>query len=298
MRLGVNLPTVDIGGDPLGVRDFSQTAEALGYDHLALADHVLGVNAANIPNWGNRNTSADYFHDPFLLFSYLSACTTQIEFSTQVLILPQRQTALVAKQAACLDILSSGRFRFGIGIGWNEAEYIALNESFHNRGRRSVEQINILKELWSKPHVNIDEEWHKITDAGINPLPSKRSIPLWIGGHEDVTLQRVARYGDGWIMLQYPPGQEAQERFDLLRAYTREADRPESEVGIEVWTSAVGTPEHWRKEIEFWKKAGVTHICLNNSFSRYHHQAIEDRSIENHTSAMQLYKESVEDIIS
>ena len=121
MRLGVNLPTVDIGGDPLVVRDFSQTAEAVGYDHLALADHVLGVNAANIPNWGNRNTSADYFHDPFLLFSYLSACTTQIEFSTQVLILPQRQTALVAKQAACLDILSGGRFRFGIGIGWNEA---------------------------------------------------------------------------------------------------------------------------------------------------------------------------------
>ena len=122
MKLGVNLPTVDIGGDPAVVKEFAQTAEELGYDHLTLADHVLGVNAENLPDWGNRNTSADYFHDPFLLFSYLAACTSRIELSTQVLILPQRQTALVAKQSASLDILSEGRFRFGIGIGWNKAE--------------------------------------------------------------------------------------------------------------------------------------------------------------------------------
>ena len=297
MKLGINLPTVDIGGDPSVVRDFAQTAEELGYDHLALADHVLGVNAANLPNWGNRNTSADYFHDPFLLFSFLSSCTSQIEFSTQVLILPQRQTALVAKHAACLDILSGGRFRFGIGIGWNKAEYVALNESFSNRGKRSEEQIQVLKALWSKRHVTIDEKWHKITDSGINPLPSKRSIPLWIGGHEDITLKRVAQHGDGWIMLQYPPGEEAQEQFNILRDYTRKADRSESAVGIEVWTSAVGTPEDWRKEIKFWKAAGVTHICLNNSFSRYHHQAITDRSIQGHTSAMKSYKEAIQDII-
>ena len=297
MKLGINLPTVDIGGDPAVVKEFAQTAEELGYNHLTLADHVLGVNAENLPDWGNRNTSADYFHDPFLLFSYLAACTSHIEFSTQVLILPQRQTALVAKQSASLDILSEGRFRFGIGIGWNKAEYIALNESFSNRGRRSVEQIRVLRDLWSQQHVNVDEEWHKIVDVGINPLPRGRSIPLWIGGHEDVTLQRVAKHGDGWIMLAYPPGNEAKEKFDLLKEYAQKFGRPESGIGIEVWTSSVGKPEDWRREIEFWKASGVTHICLNNSFSRYHHRAISDRSMAGHMSAMALYKEAVQDIV-
>jgi len=262
-----------------------------------LGDHVLGVNAANLPNWGDRNTSADYFHDPFLLFSYLAACTSHIEFSTQVLILPQRQTALVAKQSASLDVLSEGRFRFGIGIGWNEAEYIALNESFTNRGQRSVEQIRVLKELWSQPHVNIDEKWHQIVDVGINPLPRGRCIPLWIGGHEDVTLQRVAKYGDGWIMLAYPPGNQAKEKFALLKNYAQKAGKSERDIGIEVWTSAVGKPEDWRKEIKFWKGAGVTHICLNNSFSRYHHRSISDRSMAGHISAMTLYKDAIEDLV-
>lgn len=297
MKLGINLPTVDIGGDPAVVKEFAQTAEELGYDHLTLADHVLGVNAENLADWGNRNTSADYFHDPFILFSYLAACTSRIEFSTQVLILPQRQTALVAKQSASLDILSEGRFRFGIGIGWNKAEYIALNESFSNRGRRSVEQIRVLRDLWSQQHVNVDEEWHKIVDVGINPLPRGRSIPLWIGGHEDVTLQRVAKHGDGWIMLAYPPGNEAKEKFNLLKEYAQKFGRPESSIGIEVWTSSVGKPEAWRREIEFWKAAGATHICLNNSFSRYHHRAISDRSMAGHMSAMALYKEAVQDIV-
>jgi len=297
MKLGINLPTVDIGGDPAVVKEFAQTAEELGYDHLTLADHVLGVNAENLTDWGNRNTSADYFHDPFLLFSYLAACTSRIEFSTQVLILPQRQTALVAKQSASLDILSEGRFRFGIGIGWNKAEYIALNESFSNRGRRSVEQIRVLRDLWSRQHVNVDEEWHKIVDVGINPLPRGRSIPLWIGGHEDVTLQRVAKHGDGWIMLAYPPGNEAKEKFNLLKEYAQKFGRPENSIGIEVWTSSVGKPEAWRREIEFWKASGVTHICLNNSFSRYHHRAISDRSMAGHMSAMALYKEAVQDIV-
>ena len=297
MKLGINLPTVDIGGDPAVVKTFAQTAEELGYDHLTLADHVLGVNAENLSDWGNRNTSADYFHDPFLLFSYLAACTSRIELSTQVLILPQRQTALVAKQSASLDILSEGRFRFGIGIGWNKAEYIALNENFSNRGKRSVEQIKVLRDLWSQQHVNIDEEWHRIVDVGINPLPRSRSIPLWLGGHEDVTLQRVAKYGDGWIMLAYPPGSEARKKFDLLNEYAQKFGRAESRIGIEVWTSSVGKPEDWRREIEFWKGAGVTHICLNNSFSRYHHRAILDRSMAGHMSAMTLYRDAVQDIL-
>src|SRR5438128_6469794 len=171
MKLGVALPLVDIGGDPAVVRDFAQAAEALGYDHLMTPDHVLGVNVASRPDWGRRNTSKDLFHDPFVLFGFLAGCTGRIGFSTQVLILPQRQTALVAKQAASLDVLSGGRFRLGIGIGWNPVEFVGLNENFKNRGRRQEEQVRVMKALWAEPHVKLEGQWHTIEDAGINPLP-------------------------------------------------------------------------------------------------------------------------------
>ena len=195
MKLGVALPLSDIGGDPATVRLFAQAAEAAGYDHLAAPDHVLGVNAASRPDWGARNTSADLFHDPFVLFGFLSGCTTRIGFSTQVLILPQRQTVLVAKQAACLDVLSGGRFRLGVGIGWNEVEFVGLNEDFHNRGRRSEEQVRVLQALWAEPHVSVEGKWHHIDDAGINPLPTGRRVPIWFGGHHDLTLRRIAKWG-------------------------------------------------------------------------------------------------------
>ena len=139
-----------------------------------------------------------------MLFGFLSACTRAIEFSTQVMILPQRQTALVAKQAASLDVLSGGRFRFGIGVGWNPVEYVGLNEDFRNRGRRQEEQVEVMQKLWAEPHVTFKGQWHTIEDAGINPLPPRRRIPLWFGGHEDVTLRRIAKWGDGWIMLAHP----------------------------------------------------------------------------------------------
>jgi probable F420-dependent oxidoreductase len=206
MKLGISLPLIDIQGEPATVRDFAQAAEALGYDHLGAPDHVLGVNVASRPDWGARNTSKDFFHDPFVMFGFLSACTKKIEFSTQVMILPQRQTALVAKQAASLDVLSGGRFRFGIGVGWNPVEYVGLNEDFHNRGKRSEEQIQVMRALWAEPHVTFKGQWHTIEDAGINPLPTRRKIPLWLGGHEDATLRRIAKWGDGWIMLAHPSG--------------------------------------------------------------------------------------------
>ncbi|HEY7083831.1 MAG TPA: LLM class F420-dependent oxidoreductase [Hyphomicrobiaceae bacterium] len=237
MRLGITLPLTDIHGDPSTVRDFAQAAEGLGYHHLGAPDHVLGVNVASRPDWGNRNTSKDFFHDPFVLFGFLSACTQAIEFSTQVMILPQRQTALVAKQAACLDVLSRGRFRFGIGIGWNSVEYLGLNEDFTKRGKRSEEQIEVLRALWANPHVTFNGSWHTIADAGINPLPSARRIPLWFGGHEEVTLRRIAKWGDGWIMLAHPVGPVADAQFQKLRGYVVEAGREVNSVGLEVWVS-------------------------------------------------------------
>ena len=297
MKLGVSLPLTDIGEDPIIIRDFAQQAEELGYKHLAAADHVLGVNAKNRPHWGDRNTSDDCFHDPFVLFGFLAACTKNIEFTTQVLILPQRQTALVAKQAACLDVLSNGRFRFGIGVGWNSEEYTALNQNFNNRGIRSAEQIEVMTALWANPHVTFSGQWHEIEDLGINPLPPKRCIPLWFGGHQKVTLQRIAKYGDGWVMIAWPPNEEALIQFELLREYVKNEGRKPTDVGIEVWVSASGSPDEWRKELEFWNKAGVTHACLNNTFSRYQHTRIKEHSVRAHTDAIFKYMDTVADLI-
>ncbi len=237
MKLGATLSLSDIGGDPATVRVFAQAAEAAGYDYLGAPDHVLGVNVASRPDWGARNTSADLFHDPFVLFGFLSACTTRIGFSTEVLILAQRQTVLVAKQAASLDVLSGGRFRLGIGIGWNEVEFVGLNENFRNRGRRSEEQVQVMQALWAERHVKFKGEWHHVDDAGINPLPVSRRIPIWFGGHHELTLRRIAKWGDGWMMNAYPAGAAAQADFAKLRAYADEAGRDPASIGVEVWVS-------------------------------------------------------------
>ncbi len=297
MKLGITYPQTDIGGDPALVRDFAQAAEGLGYDHIAAADHVLGVNAASRPNWGSRNTSADFFHDPFVLFSFMAASTKRIGFSTQVMILPQRQTALVAKQAASLDVISGGRFRFGIGIGWNEVEYVGLNESFKNRGRRSEEQVEVMLKLCAEPHVTFAGQWHTIDDAGINPLPSARRVPLWFGGHEDVTLRRIAKWGDGWIMLAHAVDKAGAE-FDKLRRYVREAGRDPASVGLEVWVSTgAGTPDDWRRELEAWKALGVTHVTVNSTYARGPHTRIPGRTVDDHMQAMRQYRAAVADLL-
>lgn len=298
MKLGISLPLVDIQGDPATVRDFAQAAEALGYHHLAAPDHVLGVNVASRPDWGARNTSKDFFHDPFVLFGFLSACTRTIEFAPEVLILAQRQTVLVAKQAASLDVLSGGRFRLGVGIGWNEVEFVGLNENFRNRGRRSEEQVQVLRALWAEPHVTFKGQWHTIDDAGINPLPLKRQIPIWFGGHADVTLRRIARWGDGWMMLAHARGEEANAAFAKLRRYAEEAGRDPNSIGLEVWVStAEGGPDEWRNEFKAWKAAGVTHITVNSTYARGPHKRIAGRSVADHMAAMQQYHAAVADLL-
>ena len=298
MHIGVTVPFIDTGGDPIVVRDFAQAAEALGYAHLGTPDHVLGVNVASRPDWGNRNTSQDLFHDPFVLFGYLAGLTRTIGFSTQVLILAQRQTALVAKQAASLDVLCGGRFRLGVGIGWNQAEFEGLNESFKDRGRRSEEQFAVLRALWAEPHVTFKGQWHSIPDAGINPLPVRRTIPLWLGGHEDVTLRRIARWGDGWIMLAHEQGATADAEFAKLHRYAREAGRDPAEIGIEVWVSTAdgAGPEDWRRAFAGWKAAGVTHITLNSTYARGPHKRIAGRTVDAHITAMRDYMAAVRDL--
>src|SRR5256714_8050592 len=196
MQLGALLPLGDIGGDPATVREYAQAAEAIGYDFVEAPDHVLGASEASASEPGR--TGAGLYHDPFVLFGYLAGCTNKLGFSTGVLILPQRQTVLVAKQAASLDVLCGGRFRLGIGVGWNEVEFTGLNENFHNRGRRSEEQVQVMQALWAEPHVSFAGEFHRIEDAGINPRPASGRVPIWYGGHADAPFRRAAKYGDGF----------------------------------------------------------------------------------------------------
>jgi probable F420-dependent oxidoreductase len=295
MQLGALIPLGDIGGDREAVRDYAQAIEAMGYDFLEAPDHVLGVNAASRPDWDlSRNTSRDLFHDPFVLFGFLAGCTRTLGFSTGVLILPQRQTVLVAKQAACLDVLCGGRFRLGIGVGWNEAEFVGLNENFRNRGRRSEEQVQVMQALWAQDHVTFNGRWHRIEDAGINPRPASGRVPVWFGGHHEATLARIAKWGDGWMPNAYPPDRSALEVFDKLRALTREAGRDPRAVGIEAWTSCgSGTPDDWRNEAAFWKNAGASHICLSTTFNRRHHRRIAGHTAADHLAALRAYRDAV-----
>ena len=290
MQLGTLLPLGDIGGSPETLKEYAQAAEAAGFDFIEAPDHVLGARV------GER-TGAGLFHDPFTLFSYLAG-VTKLGFSTGVLILPQRQTALVAKQAASLDVLCGGRFRLGIGVGWNEVEFTGLNENFHNRGRRSEEQVQVMQRLWAEDHVVFKGKWHTIDDAGINPRPASGKVPVWFGGHHERTLPRIAKWGDGWMPNAYPPGQEALDILATLRKLTEEAGRDPKAVGIEAWTSmGSGSESDWAKETAFWKKAGATHLCLTTTFERRHHHRLAGHTLSDHVAALKRYRDAVADAL-
>jgi probable F420-dependent oxidoreductase len=262
MRIGVVFPQTEIGTDAAVIREYSQAAEQLSYQHILAYDHVLGANPASRPDWRPPYTYQSTFHEPFVLFGYLAGLTKTIEFVTGVLILPQRQTALVAKQAAALDLLSGGRLRLGIGIGWNPFEYEALSEDFSNRGRRSEEQVELLRRLWTQELVNFDGRWHKISDAGINPLPMQRPIPIWFGGGHDRVLRRLARLGDGWFPQLSP--ERCRAAIEKISTYAREAGRDPKTIGIEgrVTISAEWV-ETWHEQIQAWKEVGATHLSVN-----------------------------------
>jgi probable F420-dependent oxidoreductase len=263
MKVGVVFPQTEIGADPYYIKDYGQAAEELGFSHILAYDHVVGANLASRAEWRPPYSHLDMFHEPLVLFSYLAGATQRIEFCTGIIILPQRQTVLVAKQAAALDVLSGGRLRFGIGVGWNPVEYEALGEDFKNRGRRSEEQIEVLRQLWTHPSVSFDGRWHKITDAGINPLPTRRPIPIWFGGSDDRALRRLARLGDGWFPL-LPPDEKCRAMIEKIRAYSKDAGRESDAIGIEGRISyGQGSTEAWQKELEAWQDLGATHVSFN-----------------------------------
>jgi probable F420-dependent oxidoreductase len=299
MQLGALVPFGDIGGDAETVRDYAQAMEAAGYDFLEAPDHVLGANVASRPDWeAGRNTSQDLFHDPFVLLSYVCGVAPKLGLSTGVLIVAQRQTALVAKQAACLDVLCQGRFRLGIGVGWNELEYLGLNENFSNRGRRSEEQVQVMQALWQNEHVTFKGKYHNIDDAGINPRPASGRVPLWYGGHHENTLSRIAKWGDGWMPNAYPPGQSAIEIFARLRRLIEAQGRDPDAVGIEIWMSCgAGSESDWRKDVAFWKGQGVSHLCLTTTYHKRHHHRIGGTTLGDHLAAAKRYRDAVGDLL-
>ncbi|MDP6494672.1 MAG: LLM class F420-dependent oxidoreductase, partial [Dehalococcoidia bacterium] len=261
MEMGVSLPEHEhgIGSDLVAVRDFAQAADSLGYSYLSTGDHVLGANPASRRDWNGPFTHRDLWHEPFVLYGYLAGITQRIRLVTGVIILPQRQTALVAKQAAEVDVLSGGRLRLGVGLGWNEVEYEALGESFTNRGRRSVEQIELLRALWTQEVVDFKGRYHHVTYAGINPLPVQRPIPIWLGGAAERVVRRVGGMGDGWFP-QFRPDSAGQARLEQMREYARQAGRDPSSIGIEgrVSLAGGGGPQDWNETVRAWAGVGAT----------------------------------------
>jgi probable F420-dependent oxidoreductase len=264
MNVGVVFPQVEIGQDPAAIRDYAQAVEALGYTHILAFDHVLGANPDRPGGWKGPYTFKHTFHEPFVLFGFLAAATRRVELVTGILILPQRQTALVAKQAASVDILSGGRLRLGVGVGWNAVEFEALGENFKNRGKRVEEQIDVMRALWTRELLTFEGQWHRIPDAGINPLPNRRPIPIWMGGESDVVVRRAARMADGW-MPHFRPGPEAQAIVDRLHGSIKEAGRDPGTFGIEGRMTLAQVPQEQRvKELAAWRAMrGVTHLCVH-----------------------------------
>lgn len=263
MDIGAVFPQVEFPADPTAIRDWAQAAEALGYRHVMVYDHVLGADPDRPGGWSGPYTYQDPFFSPFLLFSYMAAVAPRLGYITGVIILPQRQTALVAKQAATLDVLCGGRLRLGVGIGWNAVEYKALGENFHNRGRRQEEQVELMKRLWTEPLVTYEGQWHRIEAAGLNPLPVQRPIPVWFGGHAEATLQRMARLGAGWLP-GYRTAAQAHGALDRLDGYLAAAGRSREEFGLEPRLYHGDADQaRWRQTLDDWRAAGATHIAFN-----------------------------------
>ena len=282
MQIGLVYPQTEYPTDPAAVRDYAQTAEALGYTHVLAYDHILGANPDRPGGWSGPYTFRDPFMEPFLLFTYMAAVAPRLGFITGILILPQRETTLVAKQAAVLDVLCGGRLRLGVGTGWNEVEYMAAGYDFHTRGKRQEEQVELLKLLWTQELVTFKGRWHDIPDAGLNPLPVQRPIPVWFGGHADAVLRRVARLGDGWLP-GFRTAEAAAAHLDTLDRYLAKHGRGRAAIGIEPrlhW--GTGDLDALGRALEGWRAAGATHISLNTMGSGF-------RTAEEHLNAIRQF---------
>lgn len=293
MRIGVVFPTTEIGDDPGGIAEFARAAEALGCAHLLAYDHVLGA-VPRSKEWRGY-TYEDPFHEILTLLAFLAGQTTAIELATSIVILPQRQTALVAKQAAEIDVLSRGRLRLGVGIGWNDVEYQALGMDWHTRGARMAEQVRVLRMLWTQEIVTFRGRFHTIVDAGLNPLPVQRPIPIWMGGESDAVLRRAARLADGWIPggrltspttthAQVPGGYAAM--VETLREYARKAGRDPATIGLERRVAYTAGPDRWREAFSEWQAIGGTHFSVSTMQAGL-------ETVDKHIQALRTFKAEI-----
>ena len=262
MRVGVVFPQTELGGDPGAVRAYGQRVEELGFTHLLVYDHVVGADPAVHKGWNGPYDVNTTFHEPFVMFGYLAAVTRSLELVTGVIILPQRQTALVAKQAAEVDLLSEGRLRLGIGVGWNAVEYEALGQDFSKRGKRSAEQIALLRRLWTEPTVTFDGDFDRVTGAGLAPLPVQRPIPVWIGAAAAPGYERAGRLADGWFPMM-APGPELDEARAVVERAAVVAGRNPDAIGMEGRVNWRGDGEAVINELKAWADAGASHVSVN-----------------------------------
>jgi probable F420-dependent oxidoreductase len=262
MRIGVVFPQTEIGADAGAVRAYAEGVEGLGFSHLLAYDHVVGADPNIHVGWNGPYDLHSTFHEPLVTFGYLAAVTTSLELVTGIVILPQRQAVLVAKQAAEVDLLSGGRLRLGVGLGWNAVEYEALGEDFSTRGRRCEEQVDLMRRLWTEDTVTYRGKWHRVTGAGLAPLPLQRPIPVWFGASSPRAYRRAGRLADGWFPM-VGPGPQLDEALRLLRQAATEAGRDPASIPMEGRVSWQGNPDKLVDDARRWNAAGATHVSIN-----------------------------------
>jgi len=297
VKAGAIFPQTECGTDVAAIVDFVRAVEAMGFDHLFVADHVLGAD----PKFHFHPSLATYSHEAVVhealtLLAYLAAVTRRLTLATGILILPQRQTALVAKQAAQIDVMSGGRLRLGIGVGWNAVEFEALDEPFDNRGRRSAEQIAVLRALWTQAVVDFHGDYHRISHAGLNPMPVQRPIPIWfgVGSREqpvppEAALRRIGRLADGWSP-NFPPDAQGERLVARVHQYAREAGRDPAGLPLEGRIRLAGqNPDGWRKQVEAWKALGATSVIAEprNAGLRFP---------DGHLDALRRFKDTLKEV--
>ena len=288
MKLGAVFPHNEIGTDPVAIRDYAQGAEALGADHILTYDHVLGADPDRPGGWSGPYDKDVAFHEPFTLFSFMAAATNRIGFCSCVMILPQRQTALIAKQVAQLAILSENRFRLGIGTGWNEVEYEALDVPFARRGARQAEQVQLLRRLWTEDVVDYRGEFHTVPKAGILPRPTE-PVPIWFGGGAPALLKRCGRLGDGWVPIG-GPNEQSRRALQTIREAREAAGLPWEGFGIQAQAQTRGgDPERWKRHHDRWRDLGCTHLAIVT------HYVGHGTDVDAHLKATEGYFEAVRD---
>ncbi len=260
MQLNAMFPTRDIGSDPAKIRDWAQAAEGMGFSHIEVPDHVFGATARD--GWKPTYNETDPFHETFTLLAFLAAVTKTIGLTSGVLILPQRQTGVVAKQAAEVDLLSGGRLRLGVGVGWNHVEYEALDAEWSTRGARQAEQIEVMRRLWTEDLVTFKGKFHDLRAVNVVPPPVQRPIPIWFGGSADAVIKRAARIGDGWMPIMAPDA-AGEAKLGMLHEHLRAFGRDPATFGLEGWLRMYEADEAlWGSYVEGWRRLGAQMVML------------------------------------